>query len=874
LKLRFKTLLYIGIALCVLITAFCTLSFYVILSSFNSIEENQAFKNAGRLTEIVRKELSRIETLANDWALWDDSYSFVGNGNPSFVDTNLQDQMIANLNINVLIFMDTAGKIIYGTAFDSVKKTKEPLSEGILESIAANKGLFEQKDEKGIQFNGILMTNDVPLLLAARSILTSKLEGPSRGVLIFGVYMDNAFVENAGKQIRRDFKLERADREMSLETAEALVSLKHHTTPVIKMSKNDMLSVFIPFADVGYETCLIANMTMVREIYKEGRTAFLTFAGGILVTGGVIYLLIVFILERAVLGKIRNFTEIFGRIRQVSDLTLRVDEKGGDEISMLGKEINKMLSALEQAKTTQQYTEISMVNNEKRYQLIIEQAPIGIVTCHLDERFRTVNKAFCDMLGYSAEELLQGKELKDVTFPQDYESAQKHFEEHLEKNLQTIRLEKRFVRKDARMINVLMLSQVYRDLLGDPQYIIATVQDITEQIEKQKRQDKLEEELRQSQQLESIGRLAGGFAHDLNNFLVPILGYTDMLIAETSKNDPLYNGFMEIKNSAERAKSLSQKFLALSSRQMLEVTTLDINDIIKSFKSILNRLIREDIKIEYRLSPDISMMKGDYTQIEQVIMNLAVNAKDAMLKGGVLSFETYDETLFKEVPDAHPPLKPGKYVVLKVTDTGTGISKAAMSHLFEAFYTTKERGKGTGLGLSMVHGIVFQHKGGIRVWTEEGKGTSFKIYLPASEDRPEQIKEKTVLTDETRRGNGEVVLIVEDEPSVLRIVSSELKRNGYDVIEAESGQAAIELVKDAQSRIDILLTDVIMPEMDGKELYKRLSEIRPDLKVLYMSGHTYDILSQHDIQAPDAQFISKPFSMEVLRTKINNLLDG
>ncbi len=873
-KLRIKILLYIGLTLCGLVSAISLFSYYVILSSFNNIEENQAIKNGGRLAEIIKKELSRIETLTNDWALWDETYSFAGNSNPTYIETNFQDSMVSNLNVNAIILMDSDGKIIYSTAIDPEMKTKVPLPVNIIEAITTEKELFIRKDGENTQIHGILMTKDVPLLLAARSILTSKLEGPPRGVLIFAVFIDNAFIDDTGRQMRRDFTFERCDRKPSPELAEAMILLRNGSVPITKLSGNETITTFVPFLDIHGKESLIARIEMPREIFNEGKIALLTFIGGIIISACVIYLLIIFILERAILGKIRNFTKIFSNIRQVSDLTLRVESKGSDEIAQLGNEINNMLSALEQSKTTQQYTEISMVNNEKRYQLIIEQAPIGIITCHLDESFRTVNKSFCDILGYSPAELLGGKKIKDITFPEDYAPVEGGTG-HQEKDLLSNRYEKRFVRKDGKIINVLMLVQVYRNLLGDPQYIIGTVQDITEQLENQKRQAKLEEELRHAQQLESIGRLAGGFAHDLNNFLVPILAYTDLLISVMPKTDPMYAGVLEIKNSAERAKSLSQKFLALSSKQMLEVTPLDINDIIKSFKSVLNRLIREDIKIEYKLSPDISMIKGDYTQIEQVIMNLAVNAKDAMLKGGTLRFETYNETLSADTLDTYPPLKAGRYVVMKVSDTGTGISKKAMEHLFEAFFTTKERGKGTGLGLSMVHGIVNQHKGGIRVLTAENRGTTFMIYLPVSdEDIQQASRENMAESDKVRMGQGEVILLVEDEPSVLRIVSSELKRNGYSVIEAESGPNAIELTKQAPDKIDILLTDVIMPDMDGKELYGKLLEIKPDLKVLYMSGHTYDILSQHDIQAPDAQFISKPFSMEILRKKINNLIDS
>ncbi|MFZ2655779.1 MAG: CHASE4 domain-containing protein [Victivallales bacterium] len=869
-KLRVKTLVYTGITLFILILLISTGSSIIILSGFNRLEEDQMLKNSKLLSEAIKSETARLDTLATDWGKWDESYAFIENKNQAYIDTNLQAQAIANLGVDIIVFIDNSQKVTFGTAFDPEKKEKIPLPPEIAECIESNKEIFDGKNNKDFSQHGILMAENSPFIFSACSILTSKLEGPSLGMLLFGNYIDKDFIGRVGKHIQKDFTIARTDRKLSVEMTDAESILRKTDSPLLQFTGGDSISVFMPFKDVHGKQSLIAEITLKRELYSEGKKVLMTFICGLVISGGILYMLIVFILEKAVLSKVRDFSRVFSRIRQMSDLSQRVEESGNDELGELSREINKMLATLEHSKTSQQYTEISMLNNEKRYQLIIDQAPIGIVTCYMDERFRTVNQSFCDIIGYKSEELLSNKKLKDITYAEDYVPAARHFEDK-SNNIQPLENEKRLIRKDGKVIYCLMRAQIYRDLLGEPQYLVKTVQDITQQKENQLRQKKLEEDLRQAQQLESIGRLAGGFAHDLNNFLVPILAYTDMLLSVTKKDDPLYGGVLEIKNAAERAKTLSQKFLALSSKQMLEVATLDLNDLIKAFKNILNRLIREDIRIEYNLSSRMAMIKGDYAQIEQVVMNLAVNAKDAMPKGGLLTFETYNETLDEEIPNSQPTVKPGKYVVLKVTDTGTGISKEAMAHLFEAFFTTKERGKGTGLGLSMVHGIVNQHGGGIKVWSSPGKGTSFMIYLPSTDEKP-PLHEKQKAPSEIRPGRGETVLIVEDEPSVLRIVSSELKRNGYNVIESESGFDALEIAGQHKGMIDILLTDVIMPGMDGKELYLKLSEIQPEIKVLYMSGHTYDVLSQHDIQAPDAQFISKPFSMDVLRSKLQHLL--
>jgi len=874
LKLRIKTLVYTGLTLLFIVVMTSVFSSMAIRSGLTKVEDDMMMKNAKRLKESFKFEQEKLQTTVNDWSHWDETYKFADDKDPAYATTNLDDQAVANLGVSAMVFIDTSGKIAYGLSFSDEKKAKEPLSDAVREAVESNRELFNPGNEKDFSLSGIMLTKDFPLIFSASSILNSKQEGPSRGVLLLAKNIDQAFIASLSKRMQLDFNLKRVDGKLEPAMAEAARKLAKTDFPEIYTGEKNMISVFVPISGADGKHAMIAKISVKRDIYNEGKAMISTLICSLIVSAGILYLMIVLILEKSVLLKVRNFTEVFSGVRKMSDLSLRVDETGTDEISILGKEINSMLTALEQSRTSQQYTEISMLNNEKRYQLIIDQAPIGIITCHLDGRFRTVNKSFCEITGYAADELLAGKKLMDISDPEGYTSEQKIIEEITRKNLPPSEFEKKFIRKDGRPVEVVIRMQVYRDLLGEPQYLVKTVLDVTEHRKNQATQKKLEEALRQAQQLESIGRLAGGFAHDLNNFLVPILAYADMLLSVTRKDDPLYNGVLEIKSAAERAKTLSQKFLALSSKQMLEVSTISLNEVIEGFKNILQRLIREDIRIEYKLSPDISLINGDYAQLEQVIMNLTVNAKDAMPHGGRLTFETYNEMLAHELPDSHPAVKPGRYAVLKVTDNGTGISKQALAHLFEAFYTTKERGKGTGLGLSMVHGIVNQHGGGIKVWTAEGKGTSFMIYLPALESGAAAISPSTqdMLPDEIKPAAGETVLIVEDEPSVLRIVSSELKRNGFNVLEAESGPLALDIARGRKENIDILLTDVIMPEMDGKKLYNLICEIKPDIKVIYMSGHTYDILSQHDIQAPDAQFISKPFSMDLLRKKISHLL--
>ena len=381
----------------------------------------------------------------------------------------------------------------------------------------------------------------------------------------------------------------------------------------------------------------------------------------------------------------------------------------------------------------------------------------------------------------------------------------------------------------------------------------------------------LEGQLSQSQKMESIGLLAGGVAHDFNNMLAVILGHGEIMMGDIPDGSALRDSLSEIMNAGERARNLTQQLLAFSRKQVLKMQILDLNTVVHGIAKMIQRFLGEDIELRVNTRQGIGFINADVSQVEQILMNLCVNARDAMPDGGVLMIET--ETIYfgDTDPASRSGGRAGHYVMLCVSDTGSGMDEITLSRIFDPFFTTKEKGKGTGLGLATVFGIVKQHEGEIWVYSEVGSGTTFKIIFPQERNtlpEPERIYSEVAMP-----GCGEYVLVVEDEEAVRKLVCHMLERQGYHVIEAQHARESVTLAQSAD-RIDLLVSDVVMPEMNGRQVLSRLREIRPELKALFMSGYTEDIIAHKGILENDLHFISKPFSEVTLSRKIREVLEN
>jgi len=512
-----------------------------------------------------------------------------------------------------------------------------------------------------------------------------------------------------------------------------------------------------------------------------------------------------------------------------------------------------------------------LAGGQRRLTTVIEQSPDSTVITDTDARILYVNPAFEQITGYSQDEALGHK--------MNILRSGKHDDAFYRDLWETIssgevwhgRLVNR--RKDGSLYTEDAIISPVRDREGRIVNYVAVKRDVTRELD-------LEERYRQAQKMEAIGRLAGGVAHDFNNLLTAIQGYAQFLLDDLASDDPttwppghaLRADLGEILRASDRATALTRQLLALSRRQVLQPRTLDLNTVLADMEKMLRRLIGEDIELRSVLAPDLGAVRADPGQIEQVIMNLAVNARDAMPSGGSLTFETANVSLDESYAEDHPGVKAGDYVQIAVSDTGMGMTEEVKIHLFEPFFTTKARGKGTGLGLATVYGIVEQSGGHIEVYSELGMGTTFKVYFPRVDERADVASQDSA--PKALPAGSETILLVEDEALVRQPAVRILEQSGYRVLEAGHPDEAIALAEIHRGTIHMLVTDVIMPTMNGRELAERIRRSRPDIQVLYISGYTDATISQHGVLDEGITLLQKPFSPSALAVRVREMLDA
>jgi signal transduction histidine kinase/ActR/RegA family two-component response regulator len=465
-------------------------------------------------------------------------------------------------------------------------------------------------------------------------------------------------------------------------------------------------------------------------------------------------------------------------------------------------------------------------------------------------------------LGKAASELLwqeNDQEFADEEHPFAYEIPDQH----------EIRLKKKSGEIIWVQIGVAPVVDADNEVIGS----VRIHTDITERKRAEETRAKLEAQLRQSQKMEAVGTLAGGIAHDFNNLLTAIMGYSGLALDELSPDDPRYNDIQGIQKTAQRAADLTRQLLAFARRQVVEPRVLDLNELILNMGKMLHRLIGEDIELVTLPGPNPGLVKVDPGQFEQVLVNLAINARDAMPNGGKLTIETANVILDLDYIREHAEVIPGEYVMLAVSDNGVGMTEEVKFHIFEPFFTTKEVDRGTGLGLATCFGIVKQSNGHIWVYSEPGQGTTFKVYLPRIDEEKPDFPFRHKEFGDLPRGS-ETVLLVEDEESVRELAARMLRQQGYKLLEAANGNEALQLVqKQPDERIHLVVTDVIMPQMGGKALTDQLKTMRPDIKVLFISGYTDKAVVHHGLLESGIAFLQKPFSPQMLVRKVREVLD-
>jgi len=512
-------------------------------------------------------------------------------------------------------------------------------------------------------------------------------------------------------------------------------------------------------------------------------------------------------------------------------------------------------------------TEESLREREETFRALAENSFDTIMRFDRECRHLYVNPVVERLTGIPPAAFF-GKTHRELGFPEELCSLWEDAIRQVFETKQPNRIE--FQLPSGIWIDWLLVPEL--DTSGDTTAVLASARDITEIKRAEEHRHDLEAQLSQAQKMESVGRLAGGVAHDFNNLLTVILGYAEIALADSKALSPMAQGQIQLIHKAgERARDLTRQLLAFGRKQTLQMTDVDLNVVVVGFGKMLRRLIGEDIQVQNLLDPRIGIVKADPAQIEQVFLNLALNARDAMPNGGRLTVETADVVLDDAYAAVHPDVEPGDYVMLAVSDTGCGMSPETQKMVFEPFFTTKDPGKGTGLGLATVYGIVKQHRGHISVYSELGRGTTFKVYLPRVVQSGQE--EAAAAAAAPPVGGTETILLVEDDAAVRQLTCGILADLGYDMIEAQSGRDAVRLAAERET-IHLLLTDVIMPEMSGREVFTQVAAVHPAIKVLYMSGYTADIIAHHGVLDEGVHLLQKPFTRRSLAQKIREVLAG
>jgi len=854
-SLRRKTLLIIGITMLGLVGGLFALSRIVLMRGFARLEEDFAGRDISRASSALSNELSTLDQTTSEYASWDLTYEYAKGLRPSYVKTEFPAPTFQELKISFVVIFDAHGRKLFSRGFDLTKGGEMSVPAGLDDHLKPGSLLLNLNDTQS-KVAGILDLPDGPALVDSRPILASDATGPIAGTMIMGHLLDAAEIRHLA-----DLTLMPVDAEtlssatLSPDFRAAAAAISKGSPHFIHPLDSQSLAAYQVLDDIYDRPAVIIRVLLPRTIYEQGHTSLVQFLLLLIAAGFVFGAATLYLLERFVISRIANLTESITQIGASGDLAARLDVPGHDELAFLGVAINGMLEDLEKS-------QIERHEGRARLAVILERMPAILWTTDKELRYTSSMGAALDSLGVKSGGLT-GKTLSEYFQTDDpqHPSIAAHWRALAGEALTyELHWQKRIFESHVRPM---------RGPDGEIGGVIGVALDITDR-------KQLADQLRQSQKLQAVGELAGGVAHDFNNLLMVVKGHAEMLLdrlprGSADRQNPALQNVEQIQQAAERAAALTRQLLAFSRMQVLQPRVLDLNEVVAGMIQMVSRVIGANIELAFLPGANLGRVKADPSQIEQVALNLVVNARDAMPDGGRLTIETSNVQLERDYATQHAVVDPGPYVMLTVSDSGTGMDAATKARIFEPFFTTKSQGRGTGLGLATVYGVVKQSGGYVWVYSELGHGTTFKVYLPMVQAPAEKTApEKTV---QGHQPGTETILFVEDEQSVRELVSEYLSARGYQVLDAADGQQALDIAAAHPGKIQLLITDVVMPRLSGRELAARLTAARTDLKVLYISGYTDDSVFRHGVLQGGMDFMQKPFNLKALAAKIREILE-
>jgi PAS domain S-box-containing protein len=848
-SLRHKTLIIVLAALIGLVGGLYVLSRAVLLRGFSRLEADFAAENLGRASSALSNEVDTLQHTTDQFADSDQTYAYLQRSNLEGLRAEFPARTFEQVRVNFIVVLDRSGKEVFSKGFNVVSMSSAPVPDDLDYHFAEGSPLVGGRGDTS-DVTGIVMLNSGPILIDSSAILTSNSDGPPAGRLIMGRLLDADETVRLAGMTHMPIDIERIDSSgLAPDFREAAAAITTQNPNLIRPDAQDSLAAYQELHDIYGKPVAILRVLLPRKIYAQGRNSLLQFLLLLLAAGAAFGSVTMLLLERFVISRVGKLSDDITQIGASGDLGRRLSVSGNDELANLGDTINGMLEDLERVQSERQ-------QERARLAVMVEKMPAVLWTADSQLHITSAMGAGLEALGFRAREFV-GMPVTNFFFTADNDAPP--IAAH-RKALEGQSVAYEVTWKDRKFESHV---QPLRDNEGAIQGVIGVALDITER-------ERLTDQLRQSQKMQAVGELAGGVAHDFNNLLMVVKGHAQILLDRIPDGSPLRLSAEQVEKAADRAATLTRQLLAFSRKQVLQPRVLDMNEAVAGMIRMFSRVIGENIDMAFLPGGKLGRVKADPGQIEQVLLNLVVNARDAMPNGGRLTIETSNVELDCGYAATHTSVEPGLYVMLTVTDTGCGMDAATQARIFEPFFTTKGPGKGTGLGLATVYGVVKQSGGYIYVYSEVGRGTTFKIYLPqvvAELDKlsPDSQKKRSVRGSET-------ILFVEDEQSVRELVRDFLAAAGYCMLQASDGTEALKVASAHPGPIHMLITDVVMPHLSGPELATKLSAERPDLKVLFISGYTDDTVFRHGVLEGGVAFLQKPFNLKALSQKIREVI--